>query len=65
MGLVIGLFALVGDATPIWMIVLQAVAFGYVSSLQYTSMNTLVTPTSTSATRVWVAASPAPSSKCR
>jgi MFS family permease len=42
MGLVIGLFAFIGDATPIWIIALQAVAFGYVSSLQYTSMNTLV-----------------------
>src|SRR5262245_10544011 len=42
MGLVIGLFAVVGNTTPIWVIVLQAVAFGYVSSLQYTSMNTLV-----------------------
>ncbi len=42
MGLVIGLFAAIGNATPIWVIALQAVAFGYVSSLQYTSMNTLV-----------------------
>src|SRR6185436_127686 len=42
MGLVIGLFAVIGNATPIWVIALQAVAFGYVSSLQYTSMNTLV-----------------------
>ena len=36
MGLVIGLFAVIGHATPIWVIALQAVAFGYVSSLQYT-----------------------------
>jgi hypothetical protein len=42
MGLVIGLFAVIGNATPIWVIALQAVAFGYVASLQYTSMNTLV-----------------------
>jgi hypothetical protein len=42
MGLIIGLFAFIGYATPIWIIALQAVAFGYVSSLQYTSMNTLV-----------------------
>jgi hypothetical protein len=28
--LVIGLFAFIGDATPIWIIALQAVAFGYV-----------------------------------
>jgi EmrB/QacA subfamily drug resistance transporter len=40
-GLVIGLFSTVGKGTPIWMIVLQAVAFGFFSSLQYTSMNTL------------------------
>jgi MFS family permease len=42
MGLIIGLFAMIDNATPIWVIALQAVAFGYVSSLQYTSMNTLV-----------------------
>jgi MFS family permease len=42
MGLIIALFAAIGAATPIWLIALQAVAFGYVSSLQYTSMNTLV-----------------------
>jgi len=42
MGLIIALFAGIGAATPVWLIALQAVAFGYVSSLQYTSMNTLV-----------------------
>ena len=42
MGLIIALFAAIGAATPVWLIALQAVAFGYVSSLQYTSMNTLV-----------------------
>jgi EmrB/QacA subfamily drug resistance transporter len=42
MGLIIALFAAIGGATPVWLIALQAVAFGYVSSLQYTSMNTLV-----------------------
>ena len=41
-GLVIALFATVGPGTPIWVIVLQAIAFGFTSSLQYTSMNTLV-----------------------
>jgi EmrB/QacA subfamily drug resistance transporter len=41
-GLVIVLFATVGPATPVWVIVLQATAFGFSSSLQYTSMNTLV-----------------------
>jgi EmrB/QacA subfamily drug resistance transporter len=40
-GLVIMLFATVVESTPIWIIVLQATAFGFLSSLQYTSMNTL------------------------
>ena len=42
LGLLIMLFATVGAATPVWLIVLQAFAFGFFSSLQYTSMNTLV-----------------------
>ena len=42
MGGIIALFATIDAATPVWLIVLQAIAFGYVSSLQYTSMNTLV-----------------------
>jgi EmrB/QacA subfamily drug resistance transporter len=41
-GLVIVLFATIGVATPVWMIALQAFAFGYLSSMQFTSMNTLV-----------------------
>jgi MFS family permease len=41
LGLVIVLFATVGPATPVFVIVLQALAFGFFSSLQYTSMNTL------------------------
>ena len=41
-GLFIALFSTIGAGTPIWMIVLQACCFGFVSSLQYTSMNTLV-----------------------
>jgi EmrB/QacA subfamily drug resistance transporter len=40
-GLGIALFATIGAATPIWLIVAQAVCFGFFSSLQYTSMNTL------------------------
>jgi EmrB/QacA subfamily drug resistance transporter len=40
-GLLIGLFALVGQGTPAWIIVAQAFAFGFFSSFQYTSMNTL------------------------
>ena len=42
LGVIIGLFALIGPTTPAWVIVVQACAFGFFSSLQYTSMNTLV-----------------------
>jgi EmrB/QacA subfamily drug resistance transporter len=42
LGLLILLFATIGAATPIWVIVLQAFCFGFFTSLQYTSMNTLV-----------------------
>ncbi len=35
-------FATIGVGTPIWLIVAQAFCFGFFSSLQYTSMNTLV-----------------------
>jgi MFS family permease len=41
-GLFIALFATVGPATPAWVIVLQAFAFGFFQSLQFTSLNTLV-----------------------
>jgi EmrB/QacA subfamily drug resistance transporter len=41
-GLVIALFSTIGHGTPVWLIGLQAFCFGYLSSLQYTSMNTLV-----------------------
>jgi EmrB/QacA subfamily drug resistance transporter len=41
-GVVIALFATVGPHTPHALIVAQALAFGVFSSLQYTSMNTLV-----------------------
>jgi MFS family permease len=41
-GLLIILFATIGPATPVWLIVLQAFCFGFFTSLQYTSMNTLV-----------------------
>ncbi len=36
------LFATIDVSTPVWVIVLQAMAFGFLSSLQFTSMNTLV-----------------------
>jgi EmrB/QacA subfamily drug resistance transporter len=42
LGLLIILFATIGAKTPVWLIVLQAFCFGFFTSLQYTSMNTLV-----------------------
>jgi MFS family permease len=52
LGAIIGLFATIGSTTPVWLIVFQGLCFGFVSSLQYTSMNTLayaaLSPTQTS-----------------
>jgi EmrB/QacA subfamily drug resistance transporter len=42
LGLLICLFALIGVGTPLWNIVILAFCYGFFSSLQYTSMNTLV-----------------------
>ena len=42
LGLLLMLFATVGLDTPLWVIVLQAFCYGAFTSLQYTSMNTLV-----------------------
>jgi EmrB/QacA subfamily drug resistance transporter len=42
LGLLIVLFATIGPGTPVWLIVAQAFVFGFFTSLQYTSMNTLV-----------------------
>jgi EmrB/QacA subfamily drug resistance transporter len=42
LGVQILLFATIGVGTPVWLIVLQLFCFGFFSSLQYTSMNTLV-----------------------
>src|SRR3984885_10401353 len=42
MGVQILLFAHIGKGTPIWLIVLEVFFFGFFTSLQYTSMNTLV-----------------------
>jgi len=42
LGLFILLFATIGVETPVWLIVAQAFFFGFFTSLQYTSMNTLV-----------------------
>jgi len=41
LGLLIALFATIGVGTPVWLIVAQAFVFGFFTSLQYTSMNTL------------------------
>jgi EmrB/QacA subfamily drug resistance transporter len=42
LGVLILLFALIGMGTSIWLIVAETFCFGFFSSLQYTSMNTLV-----------------------
>jgi EmrB/QacA subfamily drug resistance transporter len=41
LGLMIMLFATIGATTPVWLIVLQVFCFGFLTSMQYTSMNTL------------------------
>jgi len=41
-GLMIASFATVGMHTPVWLIVAQAFVLGFFTSMQYTSMNTLV-----------------------
>jgi len=42
LGLLIVLFASIGVGTPVWVIVPTMFCYGFFSSLQYTSMNTLV-----------------------
>jgi len=42
LGLLLLVFATIGMRTPVWLIVLQAFAYGALTSLQYTSVNTLV-----------------------
>src|SRR6202020_1509510 len=42
LGLLLMLFATIGTATPLWTIMLLAFGYGAFTSLQYTSMNTLV-----------------------
>jgi EmrB/QacA subfamily drug resistance transporter len=41
-GLLILLFSTIGTGTPIWLIVFIVFSYGFFTSLQYTSMNTLV-----------------------
>jgi EmrB/QacA subfamily drug resistance transporter len=40
-GLLIVLFATIGAGTPVWLIVAQSFVYGFFTSLQFTSMNTL------------------------
>jgi len=42
LGLLIMLFGTIGATTPVWLIVIEVFCFGFLTSLQYTSMNTLV-----------------------
>jgi EmrB/QacA subfamily drug resistance transporter len=42
LGILIVSFATIGVGTPVWLMVLLGFCFGFFSSLQYTSMNTLV-----------------------
>jgi EmrB/QacA subfamily drug resistance transporter len=41
-GLLILVFGTIGKATPIWLVVAEVFSYGFFTSLQYTSMNTLV-----------------------
>jgi EmrB/QacA subfamily drug resistance transporter len=41
LGAMIALFGTIRAATPVWLIVLMAFIYGFLTSLQYTSMNTL------------------------
>jgi EmrB/QacA subfamily drug resistance transporter len=41
-GLLILLFSIIGQTTPVWLIVTMVFCYGFFTSLQYTSMNTLV-----------------------
>jgi EmrB/QacA subfamily drug resistance transporter len=41
LGVLILLFATIGAGTPVWLVVVQLFIYGFFTSLQYTSMNTL------------------------
>jgi MFS family permease len=41
-GLLILVFSTIGPSTPLWLIVAEVFCYGFFTSLQYTSMNTLV-----------------------
>jgi MFS family permease len=36
------MFATIGESTPVWHLIAQAFVYGFFTSMQYTSMNTLV-----------------------
>ncbi len=42
MGLLVMIFSSIGPSTPVWVIVLEMFCYGFFSSMQYTSMNSLV-----------------------
>jgi EmrB/QacA subfamily drug resistance transporter len=42
LGVLITLFAIIGAATPLWLVVVLLFLYGFFQSLQFTSMNTLV-----------------------
>jgi MFS family permease len=42
LGVLIALFATIGAGTPVWRIVMQVFVLGLFTSMQYSSMNTLV-----------------------
>jgi EmrB/QacA subfamily drug resistance transporter len=42
LGVLITLFAIIGAATPLWLVVVLLFMYGFFQSLQFTSMNTLV-----------------------
>jgi MFS family permease len=42
LGLLIMLFGTISATSPVWLIVIEVFCFGFFTSLQYTSMNTLV-----------------------
>jgi EmrB/QacA subfamily drug resistance transporter len=41
-GMLILLFATIGRSTPLWLVIIEMLFYGFFTSLQYTSMNTLV-----------------------
>jgi MFS family permease len=62
-GLMILLFATIGPETPVWLIVAEVFCYGFFTSLQYTSMNTLVYADVTKNRRAAPAPSRAPCSR--